>query len=363
MHILHVVGTRPNFVKAAPVMDALRVYGVEQTLVHTGQHYDSEMSAEFIDVLGLPQPRFNLAVGSGVHTKQIPEIVRRLQPLLSSCRPDAVFVYGDVNSTLAAALAVSRLGIPVCHVEAGLRSFDRSMPEETNRITIDHASDLLFAHCEDAVTNLKREGVPAERIHLVGNVMIDSLVRFLPLARGYEMPCARQQFALVTLHRASNVDDPCVLKEILKSLSDLSSELDVIFPVHPRTRKRIAEFGIDTRSLRVVDPVPYIQCLTLQQRAAVVITDSGGIQEETTYLNIPCITLRASTERPITTIMGTNVLIDDPARLKAEVRKILNGERKQSSMPPYWDGHASERIAAIVSKHFKRKFRSAAASA
>jgi UDP-N-acetylglucosamine 2-epimerase (non-hydrolysing) len=347
--ILHVVGARPNFVKAAPVLRAMRKEGLRQTLVHTGQHYDRNMSDVFFAQLEIPEPDFNLEVGSGSHASQKAEIMRRFEPLILDRKPDVVLVYGDVNSTVAAALVCSKLLIPVGHVEAGLRSFDRTMPEEINRIVTDRLSDLLFTPSEDGDLNLKREGVPQERIHRVGNVMIDSLIGLLPAIKTCPKNGLPERFALVTLHRPSNVDDRDNLRRILQSLIEVSQQLDIIFPVHPRTRQRIKEFGIDAQRLRLFEPMPYIEFLSLQSQAAVVITDSGGIQEETTYLGVPCLTLRANTERPITVKMGTNILVgDDKSRLDAELKNILAGKGKKGVVPPLWDGHAGERIVQVM---------------
>jgi UDP-N-acetylglucosamine 2-epimerase (non-hydrolysing) len=348
-HILHVVGARPNFVKAAPVLRALRQRGVRQTLVHTGQHYDRNMSDVFFTQLEIPEPDFNLEVGSGSHASQTAEIMRRFEPVVLERKPDITLVYGDVNSTVAAALVCSKLRIPVGHVEAGLRSFDRTMPEEINRIVTDRLSDVLFTPSADADANLLREGVSKDRIHLVGNVMIDSLVRLLPAARNCSKNGFPERFALVTLHRPSNVDDGVALRGILESLTKVSQELTVVFPVHPRTRRRIADVGIDPERLRLLDPLPYIEFLALQMRATVVITDSGGIQEETTYLGVPCLTLRPNTERPITVTTGTNILVgDDRQRLVGELARILEGKHKKGSTPPLWDGCAGDRIADIL---------------
>ncbi|MFZ1010792.1 MAG: UDP-N-acetylglucosamine 2-epimerase (non-hydrolyzing) [Candidatus Sulfotelmatobacter sp.] len=348
-HILHVVGARPNFVKASPVLRAIRERGMQQTLVHTGQHYDRNMSDVFFTQLEIPEPDVNLEVGSGSHASQTAEIMRRFEAVVLERKPDLVLVYGDVNSTVAAALVCSKLLIRVGHVEAGLRSFDRTMPEEINRIVTDQLSDILFTPSQDGDANLLREGVSQERIHFVGNVMIDSLIRFLPLAKS----CARnglpERFALVTLHRPSNVDDAERLLEILECLTSVSEKLSIVFPVHPRTRQRIAEFGMSTDRLLLFDPMPYIEFLSLQSRAAVVITDSGGIQEETTYLGVPCLTMRTNTERPVTVAAGTNILIgDDRKKLIAEVRNILDGHAKKGVTPPLWDGHAGKRIADIL---------------
>lgn len=348
-NILHVVGARPNFVKAAPVLRAIRQSGIRQTLVHTGQHYDRNMSDVFFTQLEIPEPDFNLEVGSGSHASQTAEIMRRFEPVLLECKPDITLVYGDVNSTIAAALVCSKLLIPVGHVEAGLRSFDRTMPEEINRVLTDRISDLLFTPSEDGDLNLLREGVPKERIHLVGNAMIDSLIQLLPAARSCSKNGFPDRFALVTLHRPSNVDDGETLRAILDCLTKVSKDLNIIFPVHPRTRQRIAEFGIDSKQLHLLDPMPYIEFLSLQTRAAVVITDSGGIQEETTYLGVPCLTLRRNTERPITVSAGTNILVgDDRERLVAELGRILEGKQKKGTTPPLWDGHTGKRIADIL---------------
>jgi UDP-N-acetylglucosamine 2-epimerase (non-hydrolysing) len=348
-HILHVVGARPNFVKSAPVLRALQQRGVRQTLVHTGQHYDRNMSDVFFTQLEIPEPNFNLEVGSGSHASQTAEIMRRFEPVVLECKPDITLVYGDVNSTVAAALVCSKLLIPVGHVEAGLRSFDRTMPEEINRIVTDRISDLLFTPSDDADRNLLREGVPQERIHLVGNAMIDSLVRLLPVARNLSKNGFPERFALVTLHRPSNVDDGETLREILDCLANVSKDLNIIFPVHPRTRQRIADFGIKSANVRLLDPMPYLEFLALQTRATVVITDSGGIQEETTYLGVPCLTLRQNTERPITVILGTNILVgDDRTLLVCELEKILRGEHKKRTTLPLWDGHTGDRIADVV---------------
>jgi UDP-N-acetylglucosamine 2-epimerase (non-hydrolysing) len=336
-------------VKAAPVLRAIRERGMRQTLVHTGQHYDRNMSDVFFTQLEIPEPDVNLGVGSGSHALQTAEIMHRFEPVVLESRPDMTLVYGDVNSTVAAALVCAKLLVPVGHVEAGLRSFDRTMPEEINRIVTDRLSDLLFIPSEDAEVNLEREGVSRDRIHFVGNVMIDSLIRLLPVAKQCPGNGFPDKFALVTLHRPANVDHGDTLREILNSLTGVSEELKIVFPVHPRTRQRIAEFGIDVRNLQLVDPMPYIEFLSLQDRATVVITDSGGIQEETTYLGVPCLTLRANTERPITVTAGTNVLVgDDRESLTAELSKILQGKHKQGTKPPLWDGFAGVRIAEIL---------------
>jgi len=354
VNVFHIVGARPNFMKVAPVMNALKTRKhVVQTLIHTGQHYDANMSDVFFEQLGIPAPDVNLAVGSGTHARQTAEIMSRFEPVLLDGKPDIVLVYGDVNSTVAAALVCAKLGVRVGHVEAGLRSFDRTMPEEINRLVTDQLADMLFTPSEDGDINLQKEGIPAERIFRVGNVMIDSLVKLLPAAQrqsrnGLPERCA-ERYALVTLHRPANVDDGVMLKRILQSLLEVSQDLCVIFSAHPRTQKRIADFGLHADQLQVLDPLSYLEFLGMQSRATVVITDSGGIQEETTYLGIPCLTLRENTERPVTVSLGTNVLVGrDPDKLRSEVSRILAGQAKKGTIPPLWDGHAGERIATLL---------------
>ena len=352
MHILHVVGARPNFMKAAPVLRALQNRGVKQTLVHTGQHYDRNMSDVFFSQLDIPEPDVNLEVGSGSHAQQTAEIMRRFEPVVVETTPDLVLVYGDVNSTVAAALVCSKLLVQVGHIEAGLRSFDRTMPEEINRIVTDRLSDLLFTPSEDGDANLQHEGVPAEKIHRVGNVMIDSLIQLLPAAMRCPKGDLPDRYALVTLHRPSNVDDSQTLRNILESLLEVNQQLSVVFPVHPRTRQRIAEFGTNIEKLYLLEPLPYIEFLALQHRAAIVITDSGGIQEETTYLGIPCLTVRDNTERPVTVTSGTNVLVgQDRKKLISELTRILEGNAKAGAIPPLWDGHAGDRIAEVLCRN------------
>jgi UDP-N-acetylglucosamine 2-epimerase (non-hydrolysing) len=307
------------------------------------------MSDVFFTQLEIPEPDFNLEVGSGTHASQTAEVMRRFEPVVLERKPDITLVYGDVNSTVAAALVCAKLLVPVGHVEAGLRSFDRTMPEEINRIVTDRLSDVLFTPSEDGDANLLREGVPKESIYFVGNPMIDSLVRLLPAARSCPPNGFPKKFALVTLHRPSNVDNVAALRGILDCLRNVSQDLNIIFPVHPRTRQRIAEFGIDSKNVRLLDPMPYIQFLSLQIRATVVITDSGGIQEETTYLGVPCLTLRSNTERPITVTTGTNILVgDDRECLAAELARIVEGKHKKGAIPPLWDGQAGDRIADIL---------------
>jgi UDP-N-acetylglucosamine 2-epimerase (non-hydrolysing) len=365
MHILHIVGARPNFIKAAPVLRALVPYeGVRQILVHTGQHYDAAMSDVFFQQLEMPQADFNLGVGSGTHAQQTAGVMLALEPVLREQEPDLVLLYGDVNSTVAAALVCSKLGVRVGHVEAGLRSRDRTMPEEINRLLTDQLSDLLFTPSADGDENLVREGIDPARIHRVGNVMIDTLVRLLPLADSHLPAQWPTPYALVTLHRPSNVDDVPWLRDLLATLADLSSQLHVVFPVHPRTRQRLDDLGpvpgLGER-LRLLPPRPYLEFLALQRRAAMVITDSGGIQEETTFLGVPCLTVRENTERPITISHGTNQLVGrDLQRLRAAALEVLksealkhnstleSGTETSNHRVPLWDGHAAERIAEII---------------
>jgi len=337
-------------VKAAPVMRALETWpDARQTLIHTGQHYDRNLSDIFFSELNMPAPDVNLEVGSGSHAVQTAEVMKRFEAVVLERKPDLVLVYGDVNSTVAATLVCSKLLIRVGHVEAGLRSFDRTMPEEINRIVTDQLADLLFTPAEDSDVNLQREGVPAEKIHCVGNVMIDSLIQLLPAVKRFSKNGLPQRYALVTLHRPSNVDDSANLKNILESLLEVNERLEVVFPAHPRTRQRIDRLGVNIEKLRFLEPLPYIEFLSLQRRAVVVITDSGGVQEETTYLGVPCLTMRNNTERPVTVDMGTNVLVGQDRRLlDSELTKILEGGAKKGSIPPLWDGRASERIARAL---------------
>ncbi len=350
MHVLHVVGARPNFMKAAPVLRALALQaGVRQTLVHTGQHYDFNMSEVFFKQLEMPAPDINLQVGSGSHAQQTAEIISRFEPVLLERKPDLVLVYGDVNSTVSAALVCAKLLVDVGHVEAGLRSFDRTMPEEVNRLVTDQLSELLFTPSSDGNDNLAREGIAPEKVHLVGNVMIDTLVRMLPVARERVPPEFPDGYVLVTLHRPSNVDDLQWLGEMFQALREMASERPIIFPVHPRTRAKIAASGIQTGNVQILDPLPYIEFLGSQTRAALVITDSGGVQEETTYLGIPCITVRQNTERPVTVSLGTNHLVGrDIAAMRSTARQILNSLQPRKATPPFWDGCAGERIAKII---------------
>jgi len=359
VHILHVVGARPNFMKAAPVMSALAARGgTRQTLVHTGQHYDANMSRVFFRELSLPTPDVNLEVGSGSHVAQTAEIMRRFEPAVLQNDPDLVLVYGDVNSTLAAALVCAKLAVPVGHVEAGLRSFDRAMPEEMNRLLTDQIADLLFTPSADGDENLQREGVAAKRIHCVGNVMVDTLVRMLPQAQALWSDVRSHlglggQYGLVTLHRPANVDDSDCLCALVRALVELSDSLPMVFPVHPRTRKRLQKLHLEKvpPGLRLISPLGYVQFLALEKHACFVVTDSGGIQEETTFLGVPCLTMRENTERPVTLDQGTNMLVGRDVRLLREnVRRILGGDTKHGRIPELWDGRSGARIAEVIDR-------------
>jgi UDP-N-acetylglucosamine 2-epimerase (non-hydrolysing) len=358
MKAIHLVGARPNFMKAAPVHAALsHCDGVQQFLIHTGQHYDRSMSDVFFQQLNLPEPDLNLEVGSGTHSQQTAQVMMRLEPVLLERKPNLLIIYGDVNSTVAAALVCAKLGIPIAHVEAGLRSFDRTMPEEINRILTDQVSDFLFTPSTDGNENLQREGIPSERVHLVGNVMIDTVVRLLPAAEArWEQVHAElniRRYGLVTLHRPSNVDHSETLRALLETLEEIAADIPIVFPVHPRTRQRIDSLldrTLDDRIL-LTGPLGYLEFLALQGHAEFVITDSGGVQEETTFLGVPCFTVRENTERPITVTLGTNKLVGrDWGLLRAEVDCILTGNVRQGAIPPLWDGMTAQRIAAVLTR-------------
>ena len=363
--ILCIVGARPNFMKMAPIMAALGDLKprLGLSLVHTGQHYDVAMNHQYFEALGIPQPDINLEVGSGSHAIQTAEVMRRFEPVLDARLPSAVLVVGDVNSTLACALVAAKKGVPVIHVEAGLRSFDRAMPEEINRILTDQLSDLLFITEVSGRENLLREGIAESRIHFVGNVMIDTLrrnlTRAVPLAQILK-DAGREDFldgdagyAVLTLHRPSNVDDPTILRSLLETILQISRKLPVIFPMHPRTRAMIESFGLeemlDVPEVLLLPPMGYLEMLGLMKDARVMLTDSGGIQEETTALGVPCITLRNNTERPITVEEGTNTIAgQDPERILAAFEDILHSGGKAGRVPEFWDGLASTRIASAI---------------
>jgi len=377
--VLHVCGARPNFMKVAPVMAAIEAWNASraeaagpggapvhilQSLVHTGQHYDADLSDIFFRQLGLPQPDHHLEVGSGSHAAQTAHVLERLEPVLLQEGPDLVVVVGDVNSTVAAALCASKLHIPVAHVEAGLRSGDRSMPEELNRLLTDQLADLLFTTERSAGENLGREGIDAARVHFVGNTMIDTLERLLPRARGGEalqrLRLTARGYGLVTLHRPSNVDDAAQLKALVGALRSISALVPLLWPVHPRTRARLEELqqaegqvagnSSDGPRLLLTEPLGYLDFLQLMDRARLALTDSGGIQEETTVLGVPCLTLRTSTERPVTVTEGTNRLIDpyDPAAIVGAAEEVLAAPLPAAVRPELWDGHAAERIVAVI---------------
>ena len=359
MRIINVVGARPNFMKIAPLMAE---YGkcaeIEPLLVHTGQHYDEKMSDLFFRELGIPKPDINLEVGSASHAVQTAEIMRAFEPVILEHKPDAVLVVGDVNSTIACGLVAVKLSVKLVHVEAGLRSFNRSMPEEINRILTDAISDLLFCTEQSGVDNLIREGVSPQTIFLVGNVMIDTLLRNKAKAEDSgvlnELNLDGSDFAVLTLHRPSNVDDAAVLGRILDALEVIQNDMPVVFPVHPRTRRNLASLFLRRRvetmsNLRFIDPLGYLDFLKLMSHAKVVLTDSGGIQEETTILKIPCLTLREETERPITVELGFNHIVGtNPVKIVEGYRQALNGHRRGFQIPPLWDGHAAERIVKVL---------------
>jgi UDP-N-acetylglucosamine 2-epimerase (non-hydrolysing) len=372
--VLHIVGARPNFMKAAPIHKAIAGRGqLAQVLVHTGQHYDVKMSDVFFTDLGMPSPDVYLGIGSGSHAEQTARTMIELEKVFLREKPDLVSVVGDVNSTLAGALVASKMGIRVAHVEAGLRSFDRSMPEEINRTLTDRISDLLLTPSPDADANLLKEGVDPARIHLVGNVMIDSLLaskaraeQLTPLA---DLGLTPRGYAVCTLHRASNVDDPEVLSGLLSALAHVSARVPVIFPVHPRTRKMMADHGLSgmlerSPGLRLVDPMGYLEFLALTSQARLILTDSGGLQEESTALGVPCLTLRENTERPITVEQGTNLVVGtDPVRIREEADRALDGKGKQGRVPSLWDGCTAERIAALYERVLEAGSKSLRASA
>lgn len=365
-----IVGARPNFMKIAPIIEALNKLKprLKVTLVHTGQHYDVAMNEQYFQALGIPAPDINLEVGSGSHAVQTAEVMCRFETVLDEKKTDAVLVVGDVNSTIACALVATKKGIPVVHVEAGLRSFDRAMPEEINRVLTDQISDFLFTTEPSGKDNLLREGVAAERIHFVGNVMIDTLRLNLPRAISTEkIACdagkpsfshTSKAYGVVTMHRPSNVDNPDVLRGLLEVVLRISKELPIVFPVHPRTKSMVSKFGfdqlLDTESVLLLPPMGYLEMLGLMKDAKVVLTDSGGVQEETTALGVPCITLRENTERPITVEQGTNTIAgQNPVEIWAAFQDVIQTGGKAGRVPEFWDGHAADRIVDVLAKHFK----------
>ncbi len=356
--IISIVGARPNFIKIAPVAKAFKKFrkDIKHKICHTGQHFDQRMSEVFFDQLKMPRPDFNLGIGGGSHAEQTARIMLELEKVLAEERPDLVIVPGDVNSTLAAALVASKMGIPIAHVEAGLRSFDKSMPEEINRIVTDVVSDYLFVSEHSGMRNLRDEGMGESKIHFVGNTMIDSLEANYELIEACtitkEMGLDPSGYIVGTFHRPSNVDEPEALKDLMASLSRLAKERKLIFPVHPRTRKNIERYGLDSqipKGLIITEPLGYIEFLSLVRYAELVITDSGGIQEETTYMGVQCITVRKNTERPVTIDVGTNHLVGiQMEKVERTALDILGGTTKPGRIPELWDGKASKRIADIV---------------
>jgi UDP-N-acetylglucosamine 2-epimerase (non-hydrolysing) len=358
LKLLLVAGARPNFMKIAPLIKSIKAHNAKRTvgeaaidyrLVHTGQHYDQRMSDVFFSELGIPAPDINLGVGSGTHAIQTASVMTKFEPVCERENPDWVVVVGDVNSTMACTLVASKLGIKVAHVEAGLRSFDRSMPEEINRIVTDALADLLLTPSSDADENLRREGIPDEKIRIVGNIMIDALVANLDRARQSDillrLGLKKKAFVYVTLHRPSNVDDRSTLAPIMSELHGLAESIPVVFPMHPRTRKMLSEFGLFNEGhagLKILDPIGYHESLALTEKAKFVLTDSGGLQEETTYLQTPCLTLRPNTERPVTITMGSNKLTS-VERLSTDIREVMHRTEIPGRIPPLWDGHAAER--------------------
>lgn len=359
--ILAVVGARPNFMKVAPIVAELRTFPDLFTLaiVHTGQHYDDKLSKVFFDDLGLPPPDVNLNVGSGSHAQQTAAIMAAFEPVLVHRHPDLVLVAGDVNSTIACALVAVKLGVPVAHVEAGLRSFDRTMPEEINRLLTDQISDLLFTTEASGGENLLREGISSDKIHFVGNTMIDTLLAHRARAAALNIPASLDVepggYGVLTVHRPSNVDDPMAFDRVLQGVAEVARDVPILFPVHPRTRPRIANSPLAARleqsgRLRLMDPLGYLEFVGLMESSRVVLTDSGGIQEETTILVVPCLTLRENTERPITVSNGTNIVVGtDPAKIAEGWRQVKSG-CVQHGIPPLWDGRASARIAKILAR-------------
>ena len=380
MKLISIAGARPNFMKLASIADAVENYNknkldyysnsIEHIIIHTGQHYDHKMSKSFFEDLGIRKPAINLEVGSRTHAQQTAEIMKRFEKVLLRETPDVLLVVGDVNSTIACALVAAKIQYPadhalkrpiIVHVEAGLRSFDREMPEEINRILTDSLSDLLFITEESAIENLQNEGCESEKVHFVGNVMIDTLKHHLQKAKESSIAdelSINTPFGLITLHRPSNVDHPDLLKALVECFVEISNDLKLVFPIHPRTKHNLNKFGImslleHTDNITLLDPLGYLDFLNLINQAALLLTDSGGIQEETTYLGIPCITLRENTERPVTVTEGTNYLIGtDTGKIYETVSLILDGKGKDAGIPKYWDGNAGDRIIKILVETF-----------
>jgi len=359
--VISVVGARPNFIKIAPIHKAFQPFNhiVDHKICHTGQHFDEKMSKIFFDELEMPRPDFYLGISGGSHAEQTARIMVEFEKILLQESPHLIIVPGDVNSTLACSLTASKLGVPVAHVEAGLRSFDRTMPEEINRLITDALSDLLFVSEESGLEHLKKEGIDKKKIFFTGNVMIDSLEQYLPKIQQSaildELKLSAGNFILVTFHRPANVDDPAYLTELTDFLNELSSFATVVFPIHPRTRIKLEENGLSDsfrKDILLLDPIGYTDFLHLTTNAKLVITDSGGIQEETTYLGIPCITVRNNTERPVTVIRGTNILAGtDLGKVRQAVKGIMDGKLKRHQIPPLWDGKTAQRIVNIIVKY------------
>lgn len=364
MKIISIAGARPNFMKIAPLMEAFgAAEGIESILVHTGQHYDRKMSELFFDQLGIPKPNVNLGVGSASHAVQTAAIMQAFEPIVIEQKPDLVLVVGDVNSTIACGMVAVKLGVRLAHVEAGLRSGDRTMPEEINRVLTDSISDLLFCTEKSGVENLRGEGVAEEKIFMVGNVMIDTLLKNREKAQASavldELGLASGEYAALTLHRPGNVDDPKIMGSILDAIEVIQRDMPVIFPIHPRTRKNLADSSLSARveemvGLRLIDPLGYLDFLKLMSSSAVVLTDSGGIQEETTILKVPCLTLRENTERPITAEVGTNTIVGtDTKKILAAYHTAMSGKGNQAQTPELWDGQAAQRITQILLEKIK----------
>jgi UDP-N-acetylglucosamine 2-epimerase (non-hydrolysing) len=357
--LMVIVGARPNFMKAAPLMSQLHKHKdrFEVTFIHTGQHYDHKLSQLFFDQLGLPKPDINLGVGSGSHGQQTAKIMIELEKLMIANRPDLAIVFGDVNSTMATALVTSKLHIKLAHVESGLRSFDKRMPEEINRIVTDRLSDFLFISEKSGMDNLLNEGMDKEKLFFVGNIMIDSLIANLEAAKNSDildkLSLQPGGYVAMTLHRPANVDNKEIFENLLKIIEEIGQKIPVVFPCHPRTTKELSHFGlidhIDKKILRIIEPLGYLDFLKLQSECKFVLTDSGGIQEETTYLQIPCITLRDNTERPVTVDVGSNVIVGvDPDKIRTAARRVLDNKGKVGRIPDLWDGHTAERIVDIL---------------